>query len=455
MFRQFARAEPGNGERKQADEYTFFTINGIKTMGDIVPFGAEYKLEIIGDYARSPTAIYKALTSSDEPALFFGTRTKWCAYVSGRYITSNQATKFTVSRRNKRLLPENDDTWDICREFLVNLPRSSTDPFMKELIEERKNELRRLAEAEQRYNVEKREEEEEERLDMEDEAQLGRIPEELRQKVIDMAENLSYGHKRPFAQFVEHYLANPGKLEEFGIFELLEHPEYWTIEWPYVPTFKNLLSKERTDMDELTGMSREQIMALGEISGKRGKDGLTFIVQVNETEYAVKTFDSDFPWRIIQREACLQEKAASVGVSPKLYSINTREKYIIMEKMQETIVDYAHRENPVGADDKRKWWTLPDVHQKRIIDIMYKLDEVDVLHNDGNPLNLMFDDNGQLMVIDFGLSKLIDDAIIAKRGPHPNIDLTLWHFQRKLRHYKIKTPILKDTIEEYTKSQSK
>lgn len=438
MFCQFARAEPP----QQKEAYEFFTIRDKKVMGDIIPIGDESIFDIMGDYIGSPTSIIKAWESSDEPALFFGTRTKWCAYVSGRYITYKQAQ---VQTRGRQILGDDPENWKLQNEFWENLPKSSDDFFIVELNRIKDNELRKIERKREDY-------EEEKRLDREDRAHIERLPEDVRKEVDDLSEGLDYKlNKRPFAEFVKQYLAPPDKVREFGVFELLEHPEYWTIEWPYVPTFESLTDQERVDMLELNKMSRERIMSLGNQSGKRGKDGLTFIVSAptSGTQYAVKTFDSDYPWRLIQREAWLQEKAASVCVSPNLYAVNTHEKYIIMEKMEETIVDYSRRKNPAGPDGKQREWTLPEEHQDRIIEIMNGLDKVGVLHNDGNPLNLMFNEDQKLMVIDFGLSTPIDEAIIAKRGPHPNINLSLWAFERQLGHYRIKTPKLKQVVIAY------
>lgn len=286
-----------------------------------------------------------------------------------------------------------------------------------------------------------------------DRTQLNRIEDEtVKEKILFAAEEINQlPGPTPFRFFVDNYEENRDKLDEFSVNDLLEHPEYWTIVWPYVPTFTALSKVEKRDMGQLTKLSKQEIMSQGKISGKEGKDGLTFIVTaVSGAQYAVKTYQSDRSSRMIEMEAYLQEKAATEGVCPKIYGINRKEKYIIMEKMKETIVAYARRENPKPESGKHTTWELPEQHQDRLIEIMLGLDRAGVIHNDGNPLNFMLNMQNQLMVIDFGFSSLIDEAMLEKRGPHPNINLTLWHVNRQLAgHYRIKTPKLKQFNEYY------
>tara|TARA_B100000780_G_C20786212_1_gene312217 strand:- start:57 stop:551 length:495 start_codon:yes stop_codon:yes gene_type:complete len=61
----------------------------------------------------------------------------------------------------------------------------------------------------------------------------------------------------------------------------------------------------------------------------------------------------------------------------------------------------------------------------------------------------MLDKNGLLMVIDFGMAKIIDRKVTNKRGLEPNINLTLWHFHRQLGQYRIIGPKLKARNDEY------
>ena len=69
-----------------------------------------------------------------------------------------------------------------------------------------------------------------------------------------------------------------------------------------------------------------------------------------------------------------------------------------MEKLDKTIIDVINQSN-----DK----TLTSEQQNRIIEIFNKLDEAEILHNDGNPLNFMINSQGIIYIIDFGFSKPI------------------------------------------------
>jgi serine/threonine protein kinase len=68
---------------------------------------------------------------------------------------------------------------------------------------------------------------------------------------------------------------------------------------------------------------------------------------------------------------------------------------------------------------------------------MLKLDEIGILHNDGNPLNLMFDAEDNLKIIDFGLSKKITKAVRKKWQDQPNVKVTLHMLKRGLKKYGI------------------
>jgi serine/threonine protein kinase len=48
-------------------------------------------------------------------------------------------------------------------------------------------------------------------------------------------------------------------------------------------------------------------------------------------------------------------------------------------------------------------------HQQQLIEIMETLDDIKILHNDGNVLNLMLDDKDNLKLIDFGMARRFKD----------------------------------------------
>ena len=327
-----------------------------------------------------------------------------------------------------------------------------------------------------------REESSEESKMLEDHKNLEKLPPHILAELENILEGVDTKGDQPFKIFVDNYLSNPEILDKFNIRDLIENPDWW-IKFPFEPLIQSDTSDlsffERKDMMRLSDMTREAIMKHGNVSGKEGKDGKTFIIKgvTNHTkslkpphaygrngviwrepkQYAVKMYHtykyipgSDHfaqkSIRMIQKETYLQERAAKVGICPRILALNEEERYVIMEKMEETIVDYAKRNRGEKSE-----YVLPVVHQDRIIEMMYKLDEVGVLHNDGNPLNLMFNDNNELMLVNFGLSELIDDAMLEKRGIHPNVSLTMWDFNRRLGHYRITTPKLKNLCDKYTK----
>ena len=65
--------------------------------------------------------------------------------------------------------------------------------------------------------------------------------------------------------------------------------------------------------------------------------------------------------------------------------------------------------------------TLSLKHQKQLWNIYLTLDKIGVLHNDGNCLNIMLDLKGNVKLIDFDRSKIIDSEIIKKWGNYPNL----------------------------------
>jgi tRNA A-37 threonylcarbamoyl transferase component Bud32 len=185
------------------------------------------------------------------------------------------------------------------------------------------------------------------------------------------------------------------------------------------------------------------------ISGKKGKEGTTFIATGRSgARYAIKMFGVNKAPAMISKEAAFQKRAADYGVSPRVLAVNLSQKYIIMERMRETIVDVMKRLYPDPAPSR----PLSKAYQQRIIEICERLDEAGVVQNDGNPLNLMVDDAGVLFVIDFGFAKEINRKVLKKRGSEPNINLTLWHFQSQLKHYRIQAPLCTRRVDAYMKA---
>jgi tRNA A-37 threonylcarbamoyl transferase component Bud32 len=194
-------------------------------------------------------------------------------------------------------------------------------------------------------------------------------------------------------------------------------------------------------LQRLQSMTRSQIEFSFDISGKKGKEGTTF----RAGEYAVKLFKSTKSKAKLVLEADLQNLAARYGVAPVVHYVSEKQKFIVMDALEETIVDKGRREN---------WTSLPDKYAAQLYALCKRLDAGGVVQNDGNPLNLMLDGNGRLYIIDYGFAKKIDKKVIKKRGPQPNVNLTLWHFCRQLRHYGFENSLKERIVDVYMKDNS-
>jgi tRNA A-37 threonylcarbamoyl transferase component Bud32 len=147
--------------------------------------------------------------------------------------------------------------------------------------------------------------------------------------------------------------------------------------------------------------------------GEKGKEGTVYLVEdKNRNQYAMKTFNSKKSSNSIRRESNMQDIAASFDISPNIIEIDTVSNYIVMEKLDNTLIDIMIKQNK----------ELTKTQQLQIIGIFKKLDEAGVLHGDPNPLNFM-KKGKRLYIIDFGFARKIDDKIIKKYGSNPNIKL--------------------------------
>ena len=158
--------------------------------------------------------------------------------------------------------------------------------------------------------------------------------------------------------------------------------------------------------------------------GKDGAQGVVYLVEFNNgLRAAMKQFKKTKSSARIQAEADLQKKASDAGISPEVMHVDLENKRIFMEPMQCRLVDVLKRTSPHFEDD--------------LIRIMKTLDDIGILHNDGNALNLMLDHDDQLKIIDFGLAKKIDSKVRKKWGEYPNKEVTLFMMRKELRKYNI------------------
>lgn len=173
--------------------------------------------------------------------------------------------------------------------------------------------------------------------------------------------------------------------------------------------------------------SKNKVYKKYEQLGNIGKEGITYLVKdENGNEYAMKTFKKTKSSSRIENEAELQKKASIYEISPKIIDVNLEEKYIVMEKLDKHLFDVMKKQNG----------NLTKLQQQQIIKIYKNLDKSGVFHGDSNILNYMFKDK-KLYMIDFGMSKCIDDNLIKKVGTkNPNLDLMTLGFILKLKELK-------------------
>jgi len=158
--------------------------------------------------------------------------------------------------------------------------------------------------------------------------------------------------------------------------------------------------------------------------GQDGAQGVVYLVEFpNGLRAAMKQFKKTKSSAKITAEADFQQRAADANIAPDVMHVDTENKRIFMEPMQVRVVDVLESGSKRFADDLRH--------------IMETLDDIGILHNDGNALNLMLNDNDELRIIDFGLAKKIDKKVLNKWKNQPNIEVTMHMLIKGLRKYKI------------------
>ena len=158
--------------------------------------------------------------------------------------------------------------------------------------------------------------------------------------------------------------------------------------------------------------------------GQDGAQGVVYLVEFkNGLRAAMKQFKPTKSSARIQAEADFQQRAADAGISPDVMHVDLEKKRIFMEPMRVRVVDVLTRGHPKFRED--------------LIHIMDTLDDIGILHNDGNALNLMLDEYDELKILDFGLSKDITDKVRKKWDGEPNKRVTLHMLRKGLRKYKI------------------
>ena len=161
--------------------------------------------------------------------------------------------------------------------------------------------------------------------------------------------------------------------------------------------------------------------------GNKGKEGITYLVKdIEGKEYAMKTFRKMKSSNTLKKECVLQRMAAKFGVAPEVISYDTVSKYIVMERMDISLIDVMVKQKG----------NLLKYQQLQILEIYKKLDEAGVFHNDANITNYMLKGK-QMYLIDYGMSRKIDPLLQKKLKTNtPNQDIMLLGFILKLKEMK-------------------
>ena len=185
----------------------------------------------------------------------------------------------------------------------------------------------------------------------------------------------------------------------------------------------NNWSKRVLDINE-TLEDVENISRLG-IPGRQGTvirldlPGHSYAVKV--TKKGVSCGDGATGGMGFLKQARMQEIVADFGITGHVYAVFCGKKnlpsFMVMDLMGQRVVDIYGR--------KTGNLVMSPLHQQQLWHLYKTLDEkVGILHNDGNCLNLMTDTAGNLKLIDFDRSALIENKHLKKRGSYPNLNLS-------------------------------
>jgi len=150
--------------------------------------------------------------------------------------------------------------------------------------------------------------------------------------------------------------------------------------------------------------------------GDKGKEARTFLVEDQfKCVYAGKQFRKNKSVDKLTLEIEIQRKCADKLISPKIVGYDIKNKYIIMEKLDEHLVHFIIKNGG----------TLSETHQKELVRLFRKLDSIGVFQRDPNILNYMMRD-GKIYMIDFGSVKY-------SKTKNNNMDVTLFGFILKMK----------------------
>jgi len=189
---------------------------------------------------------------------------------------------------------------------------------------------------------------------------------------------------------------------------------------------KPISSKSVVNKDD--GSVKEDKYLIIKQIGNVGKEGVTYLVKrkTDSKEFAMKTFKKTKSKKNILIESELQNIASKFGICPKIIDVDLDNHFIVMDRLDIHLYEMMKSQN---GDISKKY-------QEQIIDIFKKLDLSKVFHADSNILNYMLKNN-KLYIIDFGMSKKIDEKLIKKLGDeNPNLTYMTLGFVLKLKELK-------------------
>lgn len=179
--------------------------------------------------------------------------------------------------------------------------------------------------------------------------------------------------------------------------------------------------------------------------GEKGKEGVVYLVRDNkeQKDCAMKCFRKGKSSNTLIREVQLQSQAAKAGISPEVYDYDTVSKYIVMDKLDNSLFNVL----------KKQKGKLSLAYQKQMVNIFQKLDEVGVFHGDSSPLNFMIKGK-KLYIIDYGFAKPINTSLIKKyNSKSPNMKFMVIGFILKMRE--IAPDIRYEYLEQYLTKEEK
>ena len=224
-------------------------------------------------------------------------------------------------------------------------------------------------------------------------------------------------------------------IDSWNVKELKEEAYQLKLKWTGAKT--DMIASIRSERDKLY----EKLEKLGD----PGKDAITYAVKVKGSSrlYAMKLFKPRKVASRILREAEFQRRLASYGVCPKIIDVETtlKNKYIVMEKLDKHLIDITG-EKEISLD-----------HQKQLVKLYKKLDDIGIFHGDANPLNYMTKGK-KLYVIDFGMSKEITPQLLKQlKTNHPNLRLMTLAMSLKLKSMDYPKESYEYLVEQLTSEQ--